>query len=213
MRSTNEIKLKVCGMRDKANIMAVAALHPDYMGFIFYVKSPRYVQEDFELPDNFPASIKRVGVFVNENTKVILNHAKRLGLHCVQLHGNERVAQCEELKQEGLGVIKVFSVGEDFDFEITKPYKKIADFFLFDTKGKYHGGNAKTFDWRMLNQYDQEVPFFLSGGLTPENMNEVSSLAGMNMHALDVNSGVELSPGLKDLNKLETLKNNMTSKF
>jgi len=160
MTTKNKIKLKVCGMRDAANIMAVAALHPDYMGFIFFEQSPRFVGNYFLLPENFPDQIKKVGVFVNETTRNIRREAQILGLHYVQLHGNESVAQCEELKSEGIKVIKVFSVGDDFDFNVTKPFKKSSDFFLFDTKGKYHGGNAQTFNWNVLKNYDQEIPFF-----------------------------------------------------
>jgi len=117
------------------------------------------------------------------------------------------------LGQLGLGIIKVFSVGDDFDFSITKPYKNVVDYFLFDTKGKHYGGNASTFNWDLLKQYDQEIPFFLSGGLTPENIEQVSKLEGMNVHALDVNSGVELSPGVKDVLKIKQLNEILYSKF
>jgi len=200
-------------MRDAANIMAVAALHPDYMGFIFYDQSPRFVGNYFLLPKEFPDNVMKVGVFVNETTRNIKREAQILGLHYVQLHGNETVAQCEELKAEGIKVIKVFSISDDFDFNVTKPYKKVADYFLFDTKGKYHGGNAVTFNWSVLNNYDQEIPFVLSGGLSPDNINEISSLKGMNLHAIDVNSGVEIAPALKNITKLETIIKTLNKEF
>jgi phosphoribosylanthranilate isomerase len=203
MTGNKKIKLKVCGMRDAANIMAVAALRPDYMGFIFFDQSPRFVGNYFLLPNDFPEEVMKVGVFVNETTRNIRREAQILGLHYVQLHGNESVTQCEELKGDGIKVIKVFSVGDDFDFNVTRPYKKIVDFFLFDTKGKYHGGNGQAFNWNVLNNYDQEIPFVLSGGLSPDNISEISSLKGMNLHALDVNSGVEIAPALKNITKLE----------
>jgi phosphoribosylanthranilate isomerase len=192
-------------MRDAENIAAIGSLRPQYMGFIFYPKSPRYVGDSFDIPANLPASIKRVGVFVNESNAVIIAKSNALKLGLVQLHGNESPAQCDELKATALGVIKVFSIDDDFNFELTKPYRKAVDYFLFDTKGKYYGGNAKTFNWNILGKYDQEVPFFLSGGLSPDNVNSLGDIQKMNLHALDLNSGVEISPGLKDIEKIRTI--------
>jgi len=200
-----KIKIKVCGMRDSNNIAHVTALGPDYMGFIFYGPSPRYVGPDFRLFDKAPANIVRVGVFVNEANDEIMTRSKIAGFDHVQLHGNETVQQAGDLKASGFTVIKVFSVDDDFDFAITKPFIPVVDFFLFDTKGKFHGGNARTFNWKVLSRYDQDVPFFLSGGITPENVNDINALDGMNLYALDVNSGVEVAPGLKDIKKLKTL--------
>ena len=200
------MKLKVCGMRDTKNILEVAALGIDYMGFIFYEKSPRYVGEGFEVPVGFPEGIKKVGVFVNESVEQMLEIGRRLKLDYFQLHGDESATVCLQVKEAGFGVIKVFSIGDAFDFGVTEQYAAIVDFFLFDTKGKYYGGNAQVFDWGQLNKYDQQVPFFLSGGLNPGNILGLSALKGMNIHALDVNSGVEVEPGLKDVKKVKTLK-------
>jgi phosphoribosylanthranilate isomerase len=186
------IKVKICGMRDAANIQSVAELRPDYMGFIFYPGSPRYVGQTFSVSLD---SIRKVGVFVNESTEAIL----KKGFDIVQLHGNEKPAQTDELKDKGITVIKAFAIDDDFDFARTKDYK--ADYFLFDTKGKYHGGNAKTFNWNKLNEYDQRIPFFLSGGLSATNLKDLSLLKDMNLYAVDLNSGVEASPGVKDLFK------------
>lgn len=205
MVNEKNIALKICGMRDPENIMQIAAMGPQYMGFIFYPGSPRFVGDEFSLPPTLPQSIKRVGVFVNESNAVILSKAKMVGFDVVQLHGSESLAQTSELKSFGLTTIKVFSVDNDFDFELTKPYKKTVDYFLFDTKGKYYGGNATTFSWDLLSAYDQEVPFFLSGGLSPENILEVDKLKGMNIYALDLNSGVETSPGKKNPEKIQTI--------
>jgi len=196
-------------MRDPKNMAEVAAFSPDYMGFIFYPKSPRYVGETFKTPTDFPTNIIRVGVFVNESTENILRLAETHNQRFLQLHGSETVQQCLELKSHNYQIIKVFSVDDAFDFEQTKFYSDSANFFLFDTKGKYHGGNAKTFRWRLLEQYDQQVPFFLSGGLSPENVGEITELKGMNLHALDVNSGVEKAPALKDPQKIRALKENL----
>ena len=200
------MKLKVCGMRDTANILEVAALGVDYMGFIFFEKSPRYVGEGFEIPKGFPEGIKRVGVFVNESVDTMLAIGRRLNLDYFQLHGDESATVCRRLKEEGFGVIKVFSIGDEFDFGVTEQYAAMVDFFLFDTKGKYYGGNAQVFDWGQLNKYDQQVPFFLSGGLSPENILGLSALKGMNIHALDVNSGVEISAGLKNVKRVKELR-------
>lgn len=192
-------------MRERENILAVAALLPEYMGFIFYKESPRYVGEDFELPSEFPESIKKVGVFVNESAPRMIEIARNLRLDYLQLHGYESVEKCELLRSAGFRVIKVFSVDDNFDFEGVKFYEDVVDFFLFDTKGKYYGGNAVPFDWRILNKYEQKVSFFLSGGITVENVNDIGSLRNANLHAIDVNSGVELKPGMKDLKKLKSL--------
>jgi phosphoribosylanthranilate isomerase len=202
-----KLKIKICGMRDAANILDVASLSPDYLGFIFYPASPRFVGNDFTPPSGLAPIINRVGVFVNESTQSILAKAKSAGFTFVQLHGNETPDEAKSLKDAGLKVIKVFSIDDEFNFDITQPYQKVVDYFLFDTKGKFYGGNAKTFNWNILHRYDQEVPFFLSGGLTPENLTNLDSLRSMNLHALDLNSGVELSPGVKSKEKVEHIIN------
>ena len=192
-------------MRDPENIRQVSTLQPDYIGFIFYAKSPRYVGEDFELPDNFSADVKKVGVFVNASTDEMILQVNRLKLDYLQLHGNESVQQCEELVKQGAPVIKVFSVDNDFDFTVTKIYTNAVNFFLFDTKGKYYGGNARTFDWNILQKYDQQIPFFLSGGLSPYNVSGIKELKGLNLHAIDINSGAEITAGIKDIEKIKNI--------
>jgi phosphoribosylanthranilate isomerase len=202
----SSVKLKICGMRDPQNILDVGSLHPDYMGFIFFEKSPRDVGNDFNLPVEFPIETKKVGVFVNAETKRIIQQAQRLKIDVVQLHGKETVAQCDALRSIGIKVVKVFSVDDGFDFRITIPYKKFVNYFLFDTKGKYYGGNAQVFNWNILEAYDQEIPFFLSGGLNPDNIKDVTPLKNMNLHAIDVNSGVEKAPAKKDIDKIKELQ-------
>jgi phosphoribosylanthranilate isomerase len=197
------IKIKICGMKDAENIKAVAELHPDYMGFIFYKNSPRYVGDDFQLAES--EVTESVGVFVNEEKGNILKRLKSINSNIAQLHGNEKVSECDELKSRGITVIKVFSVDDAFDFNVTKQYNDVADYFLFDTKGKLHGGNATTFNWKKLEEYDQELPFFLSGGLNPENIKQIHLLDNMNIHAVDLNSGVEDSPGIKNIEKIKSV--------
>jgi phosphoribosylanthranilate isomerase len=204
------VKLKICGMKEEKNILEVAALHPEYMGFIFYLKSPRYVGDDFKMPE-LPSSINRVGVFVNASVSDMLQKADDHRLTFIQLHGHEPVEQCEELRRNNLRVIKVFSVDDEFDFDQTRTYEEVSDFFLFDTKGKYHGGNAIVFNWKILAQYNQQLPFFLSGGIGPDNVEAVKNLRGMNIHAVDVNSGAEARPALKDLKKISTITHILNS--
>ncbi len=205
MKTPEKIKIKVCGMRDANNITQVTTLGPDYMGFIFYPPSPRYVGADFKLSGKDTMPAERVGVFVNAENEEILRQSRIVGFDHVQLHGNEGVQQAAALKDSGFKVIKVFSVDDDFDFGTTRQFAPVVDFFLFDTKGKLYGGNARAFNWNVLRRYDQDVPFFLSGGISPENVNDITSLEGMNLHALDVNSGVEEAPGLKDVHKLKSV--------
>jgi len=195
------IKLKVCGMKDPENIREVADLFPDYMGFIFYKDSPRYVGDRFSLSENDVST--NVGVFVNESTGVILKSLQSINGVTAQLHGNETPAQCDDLKSRGITVIKVFSIDDEFDFKTVESYKDVVDYFLFDTKGKLHGGNAKTFNWNKLKEYDQSVPFFLSGGLNPENVRNIDGLDGLNLYAIDLNSGVEDEPGIKNIGKIK----------
>lgn len=189
-------------MRDQKNIGEVAGTGPDYLGFIFYHESPRFVGEDFEMPE-IGRLTKKVGVFVNAPTEEILAKAVIHELDFVQLHGTEPIEQCQELRQHNILIIKAFSIDDKFNFQHTKSYHGAADYFLFDTKGKLFGGNATRFDWSILARYDQQTPFFLSGGLRPEHMDEVKVLTNMNIHAIDINSGVEVAPGLKDVSKVE----------
>lgn len=193
-------------MRDVNNIAEVSALHPDFMGFIFYRPSPRYVGDDFKMPEILSPATRLVGVFVNEVNSVIERKVKEHNLDYVQLHGDETPEQCRELKNLGIGVIKVFPVDDNMDFSVTQKYCDAVDYFLFDTKGKYFGGNAVRFNWELLSRYDQRVPFFISGGITPEHIEEIQRLGNMNLVAIDVNSGVEISPAFKDVKKIQAIK-------
>lgn len=192
-------------MKDERNICEIAGLAPDFLGFIFFQKSPRFVGYDFKIPNGLE-SVKRVGVFVNEATNVMLQKVRDYQLDYLQLHGRETVEQCRELRNKKIKLIKVFAIDDGTDFSQTKPYSEAVDFFLFDTKGKYYGGNAQAFNWKMLSKYDQALPFFLSGGIGPDNVEAVKELKEMNLYAVDVNSGVEKAPGLKDIEKIKKLK-------
>jgi phosphoribosylanthranilate isomerase len=209
------IKAKVCGMREPENIRQVAALQPDYMGFIFYEDSKRYVGEDFDpaLLEVLPAGIQKVGVFVNETTQVILDKVAKYSLDLVQLHGRETPGQCSELQEVGIKIIKAFSVDDRFSFENTLLYERYCDYFLFDTRGNNYGGNGTVFDWELLKGYFSPLPYFLSGGLNLENLQskEFEKLRPVPF-AIDVNSGFEIEPGMKDVDALNKLFDFIKSK-
>ena len=183
-------------MKYRANIQEVAELQPDYLGFIFYKKSPRFCNG--ELPE-IPNTIAKVGVFVNAPLSEILNKIKAYNLQLVQLHGEESPEICEVLRLINIKVIKTFSIDDTFDFETLRPYEPVCDYFLFDTKGKHYGGNGTTFNWEILKKYPSQKPFFLSGGI---GLEEISKLKQLNLpiYALDVNSKFETEPGLKNSN-------------
>ena len=204
------MKLKVCGMREPHNISQLLELRPDFMGFIFYGKSPRNAEGvlNKELLKEFPETTKKVGVFVNSPIQAVKEKVREYKLDYVQLHGDESVEYVGELFAIGIKVIKVFSVGEKFDFSQLKPYKGLVDFFLFDTKGKERGGNGKVFNWEVLNDYPYDVPYFLSGGIDLENVKDIVNLK-VQPYAIDVNSRFELEPGLKDIERLKMLVENM----
>lgn len=196
--------VKVCGMRDAAALADIAALGPDFLGFIFAPKSPRFVGEVLapEVVRALPPTIWKVGVFVNETTENIIATAHRFGLAAVQLHGHETPVQCEELNEAGLLVLKAFSVGEAVDFAALLPYVPYCDFFLFDTKGAAPGGNGAVFNWNLLQSYNLPVPYFLAGGLGPEHAAELAALRLPGLAGVDLNSSFETAPGVKDARRV-----------
>ncbi|MCB2379114.1 phosphoribosylanthranilate isomerase [Hymenobacter sp. BT635] len=198
------LRIKVCGMRQPENIAAVGALEPDFLGFIFYLKSARCVPATLtaaQLPQ-LPAGCRKVGVFVNESTAVIREKVAQLGLDLVQLHGDETPAQCAELQAAGIPVIKAFAVDAVFDFDQLRPYVSSCTYFLFDTKGEQPGGNGTAFDWRILQGYDLSVPYFLAGGLELEHAAALQQLQLPGLYAVDLNSRFEIQPGIKDAARL-----------
>ncbi|MDJ1483212.1 phosphoribosylanthranilate isomerase [Cytophagaceae bacterium DM2B3-1] len=201
------LKIKVCGMRDSANIQSVLALDPDFMGFIFFEKSPRNVGEelDAELLKSFPKTTKKVGVFVNAHPDLILKNVKKYNLDIVQLHGEELPDVGKNIRNRGITVIKAFNLDENFNFARLNNYKPHCDYFLFDAKGAAQGGNGITFDWNLLQRYDNEKPFFLSGGLNIESLDAIVALKnkGLNLYGVDINSQFEVSPGIKNVEKVK----------
>ncbi len=207
--------MKVCGMREPENISQVLALPLDYMGFVFYEKSPRFADSPgleswVHKNDHLFASVKKVGVFVNAEIERVLNIVHDYQLDYVQLHGNESPEYCSELKQywsistlHPAKIIKAFAVDEHFDFEETRQYEGWCAYFLFDTKTPEHGGSGKTFDWSLLQQYSGITPFFLSGGIGVEAAESIRQLKIPALYGVDVNSRFETAPGVKDVEKLK----------
>lgn len=199
----NKIRLKVCGLRD--NIEEVIALGPDYAGFIFYNKSPRYVGEEFEMID-WDDEVKSVGVFVNESLENVQQLVTEHKLNFVQLHGNETPEFCSKLKHSGIRIIRAFQMDETFDFDLLENYTSTVDYFLFDTKTSSYGGSGRTFNWNLLKRYKMEKKYFLSGGISLDNFDEVANIDLQKIEAIDVNSKFEVSPGLKNIQELSVLK-------
>jgi phosphoribosylanthranilate isomerase len=196
------MKIKVCGMKHPENIEALTELSPDYIGFIFYGKSPRYLNAlSTDILQTLPASVIKTGVFVNEAIEVINQIISQYSLSAVQLHGSESAAFCE-LLQGKVTVFKAFGIEEKFNFDLLDSYAQSVDCFLFDTKTEAHGGSGKTFDWDVLNNYKLNVPFLLSGGLSLDNLEKVKQIKHPAFYGVDLNSRFEIEPGLKDINKL-----------
>ncbi|RBA28269.1 phosphoribosylanthranilate isomerase [Flavobacterium tibetense] len=195
-------------MKYPENITEIAALQPDYLGFIFWEKSSRMM--DVGLLPELPETTKKVGVFVDATATEIRSKINQYQLDIVQLHGNESANFCTEIKQLNVEIIKVFSIGTNFDFSVLEQFLPMVDYFLFDTKGKLPGGNGVTFDWNVLENYPFEKPFFLSGGI---GINEIEAIIEFQKTkvaekciAIDVNSQFETKPGLKNTIELEKFK-------
>jgi phosphoribosylanthranilate isomerase len=207
------IKIKVCGISDPLNVIEIAEVKPDYMGFIFHPGSPRYVGRE---PDRslfkVPAGIPKIGVFVNEETSKILDLTLSNGLDMIQLHGKESHSYCSKLRTSGLKIIKAFSIAEYFDFEMLNQYMPVCDYFLFDTKTEKFGGSGIKFNWNILTQYQLDKPFFLSGGIGPDDAGLIRNIENRGFFAVDVNSRFETTPGIKNVtlvkNFINEIKNN-----
>ncbi len=220
-------------MKFTENMQQVAALQPDYLGFIFYEKSKR----NFEgiIPE-LPKEIKKTGVFVNEYIEIVVSLVEEYRLDAIQLHGDESVSYILDLKQQlannralfieenkqikkkknqhyiskkEVEIIKVFGIKNEFNFSALQPYLDVVDYFLFDTKGKERGGNGVKFDWSVLENYPYKKPFFLSGGISLNDLEQLQIVLKSNLpiYALDVNSKFESKPGVKKTEELEKFKN------
>ena len=202
------MKLKVCGMREPENIEALSALTPNYMGFIFWAPSCRYVETT---TPELPSAIKKTGVFVDASIDYIQTMVQDHDLQAVQLHGEETPQYCALVQGFGVEVIKAFSIRDSFDFSQLEPYESGCDFFLFDTKGALPGGNGYRFDWSLLTNYPSQKPFFLSGGIGLEHTAQIKALLNTDLplYAIDVNSKFELAPARKNIDALTQFKNEL----
>lgn len=210
----SDVKIKVCGMRQGQNIRSVSKLKPDYLGLIFYPKSPRFVElkKASSILNAFPQKVEKIGVFVNEPLPELINTCNSFKIKTVQLHGSENPGYCSELKELGFTVIKAFGVNEQFDFNQLAPYTNSCDFYLFDTKSEKHGGTGKKFNWQLLQKFDNSKPIFLSGGIGPDDADELLKIEDLNIYALDLNSKFETEPALKNVEFLEKFIKNIRHK-
>lgn len=204
-------------MRDADNIRDISALGVDMIGLIFYPPSPRYVQQFSSgagiIPDYAPDMGKtplRVGVFVDDMPQNIVTRVYNYKLDYIQLHGNEPRETLENLRatidpdiKPNIKIIKAISVSSAEDIKKYKEYVGAADLFLFDTKCKTVGGSGEQFDWQVLEQYDGETPFLLSGGIGPDDTERVKSFHHPQCIGIDLNSKFEIEPALKDMEKLK----------
>lgn len=191
------MKIKVCGMGSPENILEVAALQPDYLGFIFFEKSARNFTG---LIPELDYDIIKTGVFVDASFEFVHDKVIQYKLQAVQLHGKESPEYCEQVKELGVEVFKVFSIKQDFDFKLLLPYESIVDYFLFDTKGEQPGGNGYVFDWSVLKKYNSKTPFILSGGIGIKEVKAVKEIMSSELpiYALDLNSKFEVEPAQKN---------------
>lgn len=204
------MKLKVCGMKYEDNIRAIAELQPDYLGFIFYEKSKRNFEN--QIPE-LSEGIKKTGVVVNMPVAQITRKIDQHNLQAIQLHGDESVDEIKELrsKKPNIEILKVFGIKDEFDFTILEKYADEVDYFLFDTKGRERGGNGVKFDWSVLKKYHLEKPFFLSGGISPDDIEAIKEItqSGLPVYGVDINSKFEIEPGLKNTEVVKGFKTNL----
>lgn len=197
-------QVKVCGLTDPAQALAVAKLGVDAVGCVFFPKSPRHMTRKAArtLCRVLPANVRRVGVFVDESFSQIMGVVEACGLDVVQLHGQEPPELIRRLRRQGLLVIKALFAARSPGLSDLDTYAP-SGFLVECGAGKLPGGNAETWDWARARSLSDRYPLILAGGLTPENIVRAVGLAQPD--AVDVSSGVEASPGNKDLRKLAAL--------
>ena len=187
-------------MKEEKNIKTLDELQPDYIGLIFYEKSPRFVGEN-----NIPkTNAQKVGVFVNSDFDYIVEQAEKHDFKTVQLHGDEPISLAKSLFDKGFEIIKNFSISNKIDNEAMKDWQPFCEYFLFDTHGKGYGGTGKKFDWHLLQDYKLEKPFILSGGIAEEDVAEIKKIKHKAFAGIDLNSKFEIEPGFKNIEKLKS---------
>ncbi len=200
-------------MRDQANIRAVAALKPDFMGFIFYPNSQRFVGDALNqaLVRSLRPAIQTVGVFVNASIDEIVPIIEQYDFAGIQLHGVETPEYCRRLRAKtDVFIIKAFSIASEQDISAVGDYSDMIDFALFDTKTAQYGGSGKCFDWNILQSYSVTIPFFLSGGIGLDTADRIRHFHHPQLFALDINSRFEIAPALKDVRQIQAFTHNIT---
>ena len=205
--------IKVCGLNNYSNLQQVLSLQPDLVGHIFYPKSSRAVGDQFleEIKDLDYKQAKKVAVVVNRDLEDLVRIIDEYNFDAVQLHGDETPEYVAELKSKSpkIKLIKAFQVDSDFSFDLTEAYRPLVDYFLFDTKSDGYGGSGQTFSWDLLKKYNGDIPYILSGGLSPSNFQSAVQFATKNPRCqiLDLNSGFESQteplPGIKNIDSLK----------
>jgi phosphoribosylanthranilate isomerase len=203
-----DFKIKICGLKYPDNYSAISELQPDYIGLIFYKKSLRYMKDTLTPTIVADKKTKKVGVFVNASSDEVETIIQEYNLDAIQLHGQESPEYCLKFKEQ-IQVIKAFSINNEFDFKETIPYENACDQFLFDAKGEQAGGNGYAFNWQLLNSYERNIPFFLSGGIGLENIDEAIAINNTYLYGIDINSRAEVSPGVKDIETVKQLINKL----
>ncbi len=206
------MKVKICGMRDPQNIRDIALLKPDFMGFIFYPPSPRYLASVEAFPFDALKDTITTGVFVNATDFEIVNAIRSYKLKAVQLHGNENQEFCKSIRQLGVKVLKAVSVADDSDVANLQRYEGTVDYLVLDTKTSQYGGSGTQFNWDLLNAYTADIPFLLSGGIDEQDAKRIAQLHHPMLAGVDINSRFELEPGLKDVEKINRFLDRMRSK-
>lgn len=196
-------QIKVCGNNNVDNFEALSTLALDYVGFIFYEKSKRFVASDEVLKIN--SNARKVGVFVNETHENILQKTKQYNLEVIQLHGNEDLMYIKTLKKSlpKTMIWKAIGVDENLNFETLAIYKNHIDAFVFDTKTPQYGGSGKHFNWQLLAHYTLDIPFFLSGGIRLEDAEILKKIEHSQLIGFDVNSGFETETGIKNIHLIQ----------
>ncbi|MDP2088331.1 MAG: phosphoribosylanthranilate isomerase [Flavobacteriaceae bacterium] len=194
-------------MKYPQNIEEIALLKPNYMGFIFYEKSARFIGNQLSKAtfQSIPTSTKKVAVFVNESAENIEEIYQMYHFDFIQLHGHETPEFCKKLNNKGINIIKAFAVNEDFDFTILDDFEAYCELFLFDAKGINFGGNGQSFDWNLLQKYHLNTPFFLSGGIGLENIQAALNFKHPLLFGLDLNSRLELNTAIKSVEITEQI--------
>ena len=207
--STNNYQLKVCGLTKMDQIQELISLNTDFLGFIFYEKSPRFVLNHLSLEGISAINHQgKVGVFVNETVEKISEISEKAKLSFIQLHGDEDekfILQLRQILGNIIKIIKVIRIGNQSFDELQKTINQqpsTVNYLLFDTDSKAFGGTGKTFDWQILNEIEIPIPYFLSGGISLENIHQLSTINHQPL-ALDINSKFEIEPGNKNLEKIK----------